>query len=166
MTIENISKVGIRHTTGKPEFAFLLDFRQEDISHLLTNNSLVHPLIKFLTAGYAGGYIDLTKIKDYWELCGCDDAWGPFEGALAGVHKVSGFGRHKYAPRNWQKGLPVSGFYSSALRHLLKVAKGELLDEESGMPNLSHFLWNCFAANWMAENRPIWDDRDNVLEVK
>lgn len=33
-------------------------------------------------------------------------------------------GARKYAARNWEKGMPVSEFYNSAIRHLEKFAAG------------------------------------------
>lgn len=50
-------------------------------------------------------------------------------------------GAKKYSDRNWQKGMPISRYTDSALRHLLKFQNGER-DE----PHLWMALWNCAGA--------------------
>jgi hypothetical protein len=34
-------------------------------------------------------------------------------------------GARKYEPRNWEKGIPISRYYASALRHLIQWANGD-----------------------------------------
>lgn len=49
-------------------------------------------------------------------------------------------GGHKYAPRNWEKGIPFSRYLDSAMRHLNKFLMG-MNDED----HLSAAAWNIFA---------------------
>lgn len=46
-------------------------------------------------------------------------------------------GAVKYAARNWEKGIPLSNYYDSAMRHLQKWLRGDR-DE----PHLIAALWN------------------------
>lgn len=46
-------------------------------------------------------------------------------------------GSHKYAPRNWEKGMPFSRYVDSALRHIFKFIMG-MQDEDQ----LSAAVWN------------------------
>jgi len=58
--------------------------------------------------------------------------------ALLTLSKHFEKGGLKYADRNWEKGIPVSVFYDSALRHLLKWWGGAT-DED----HLTAFVWNA-----------------------
>ena len=49
-------------------------------------------------------------------------------------------GAKKYAPRNWEKGLPWSRCFRSAVRHLFQWLAGAK-DED----HLAHAVWNLFA---------------------
>lgn len=60
----------------------------------------------------------------------------PF-GALQDVVKVLGFGAVKYGRDNWQA-VERQRYVAAAFRHLVAIAKGEELDEESGMPHAAH----------------------------
>ena len=69
-----------------------------------------------------------------------------FGRAIALASQVSEFGATKYAWNGW-KHVP-DGFnrYSDAmLRHLVKEGQGEILDPDSGLPNIGHTLWNSLA---------------------
>jgi hypothetical protein len=46
-------------------------------------------------------------------------------------------GARKYAPRNWEKGLPLSRFIDSAFRHLVQFMDGDREED-----HLAAVLWN------------------------
>lgn len=46
-------------------------------------------------------------------------------------------GSQKYAPRNWEKGMPYSRYIDSAMRHIVKFIMG-MTDED----HLSAAVWN------------------------
>jgi len=69
---------------------------------------------------------------------------------LAGVYER---GAEKYAARNWEKGMPMSRFLDSALRHLNQYAEG-LRDED----HLAQAAWNVFAMMHFEELRPDLND--------
>ena len=52
-------------------------------------------------------------------------------------------GAKKYGENNWQKGLPVSCYMDSALRHYLKYIRGDK-DE----PHDRAFCWNLICCIW------------------
>lgn len=60
----------------------------------------------------------------------------PFK-ALEEVVEVLGFGTIKYGRNNWQK-VERQRYVAAAFRHLIAIAKGEVLDEESGKSHAAH----------------------------
>lgn len=62
-------------------------------------------------------------------------------------------GALKYGEHNWQKGIPISRYIDSALRHLMKDLAGET-DEDPA----AAFVWNCMCAAWTMEHLPEMDD--------
>lgn len=62
-------------------------------------------------------------------------------------------GALKYGEHNWQKGIPISRYIDSALRHLMKELAGET-DED----HAAAFVWNCMCAAWTMKHKPEMDD--------
>ena len=62
-------------------------------------------------------------------------------------------GALKYGEHNWEKGIPVSRYIDSAVRHLMKDLAGET-DED----HAAAFVWNCMCAAWTMEHLPEIDD--------
>ena len=62
-------------------------------------------------------------------------------------------GALKYCEHNWEKGIPISRYIDSALRHLMKDLAGET-DED----HAAAFIWNCMCASWTMEHLPEMDD--------
>ena len=69
--------------------------------------------------------------------------------AMLQVSKHYAEGAKKYAERNWEKGLPISSFIDSAVRHFLKYI-GNYTDE----PHDRAFLWNLLGAIWTHNAHP------------
>ena len=61
-------------------------------------------------------------------------------------------GAKKYGENNWQKGLPVSCYVDSAIRHYLKFRRGD--DDE---PHDRAFVWNLMCCIWEVD----YHDKDN-----
>jgi hypothetical protein len=57
--------------------------------------------------------------------------------ALIEVAKIFEAGAKKYAARNWEKGIPLSRYMDSGLRHAMKFLRGDR-DE----PHLAMAIWN------------------------
>ena len=58
-------------------------------------------------------------------------------------------GAAKYGDNNWQKGIPVSRYVDSAVRHYLKSRRGDT-DED----HASACLWNLLCGVWTIRYRP------------
>lgn len=58
-------------------------------------------------------------------------------------------GAKKYGENNWRKGIPVSRYIDSAVRHYIKYMRGDK-DE----PHDRAFAWNIMCAVWTCENMP------------
>jgi hypothetical protein len=69
-----------------------------------------------------------------------------FAGALETVDAVTTFGAKKYAPHSWATVPDARNrYYDAFIRHILKDAKDEHIDAESGLPHLAHIAWNALA---------------------
>ena len=69
-----------------------------------------------------------------------------FPQALQDVIRVATFGAAKYERSSWKTVSNSHQRYADALhRHLLAIALGEVVDEESGLPHYAHAAWNCLA---------------------
>lgn len=80
--------------------------------------------------------------------------------ALLEVVKVLQFGAKKYAPRNWEKGIPVSRVFAAAMRHAWALFNGEDNDVETGLSHAAHLA--CESLFWLAfviRKTPNTDDR-------
>lgn len=60
---------------------------------------------------------------------------------------------NKYGDNNWQKGLPISRYLSSTIRHYLKFRRGDT-DE----PHNRAILWNLTAILWTCKHIPELND--------
>ena len=58
-------------------------------------------------------------------------------------------GAKKYGEYNWQKGIPVSRYINSAVRHYLKWLRG---DEDERHDRA--FCWNVMCAIWTCKHKP------------
>lgn len=61
----------------------------------------------------------------------------PFD-ALIELSKLFEAGAHKYAPRNWEKGIPLSRYIDSQFRHTSKIMEGDLSE-----PHVTQNAWNA-----------------------
>lgn len=69
-------------------------------------------------------------------------------------------GARKYGDNNWQKGQPLSRYYASAFRHLLKVRDGKE-DED----HLTAAIWNLQAIMWTLEEIREGRLPDSLLDL-
>lgn len=90
--------------------------------------------------------------KPRWDLL-------PFD-ALDEVAIVLKYGAKKYEARNWEKGMAWGRLLAAAFRHLSAWALGRGVDEESGLPHLSHAAC-CVLMLLALEKRNVGtDDRE------
>lgn len=77
--------------------------------------------------------------------------------AIARLARHFEAGAKKYGDRNWEKGIPISRYMDSGMRHLCKYMQGER-DED----HLAACAWNIMCA-MDTEERIL---KDNILEKK
>jgi hypothetical protein len=69
----------------------------------------------------------------------------PFD-ALEQIAKVLTYGAAKYGPNNWRHVVNEPGqnrYLAAILRHVSAYARGEIVDQESGLPHLAHAACSC-----------------------
>jgi hypothetical protein len=62
-------------------------------------------------------------------------------------------GCKKYGDRNWEKGIPISSYIDSSIRHIMKY-----LDGQTNEDHLCAAAWNLMCAMWTEEKRPDLQD--------
>lgn len=73
--------------------------------------------------------------------------------SLQEVVKVLMFGKAKYSEDNWKKvDNAPKRYLDAALRHILAVAEGEWLDEESKLPHLAHCICCLLFLLWFRKS--------------
>lgn len=92
-----------------------------------------------------GAVRDMSSGKGSFDLI-------PVHGLML-VAKQMERGKGKYGARNWEKGMPLSAYLDSGLRHLMKFQAG--YDDE---PHLDAALWNllCLAEGRRRVEAGIW----------
>ena len=94
--------------------------------------------------------------KPKWELLPLD--------AVEEIVKVMTMGARKYAPNNWQHVDDGENRYTAAMfRHMTAISKGEVIDQESGLPHISHVACNALFLTWFELHK---NDIDRVKEEK
>lgn len=73
-------------------------------------------------------------------------------------------GSFKYAPRNWEKGMPWTSVVASLKRHLAAWEKGEDYDPESGELHMAHVLVNASFLVEYYKLFPWGDDRPTSIK--
>lgn len=89
-----------------------------------------------------------------------DQEWTKEELILE-VSKHYEAGCTKYGERNWEKGIPLSRYIDSGVRHLLKHSNGNT-DERHDRA----FVWNMFGAIWTAQNYRSMCDLPYMQTIK
>lgn len=73
--------------------------------------------------------------------------------AMLEVAKHYEDGSKKYSARNWEKGINMSVYVDSGIRHYLKFRRGDK-DE----PHDRAFVWNMLGLLWTHDNKPEMND--------
>lgn len=101
-------------------------------------------------------YRALWNFSDYWEE---SIQSGRHYTMLLEVSKHFEEGAKKYGDSNWQKGIPVRCYIDSAVRHYLKLRRGDQ-DE----PHERAFCWNILCGIWTCEHKPELNEYGRVDE--
>ena len=70
-----------------------------------------------------------------------------YETMMLEVSKHFEDGAKKYGENNWQKGIPVSCYLDSAIRHYLKYLRGD-----NDEPHDRAFVWNVMCCIWEVDH--------------
>lgn len=84
-----------------------------------------------------------------WRACRENGVFPDIYTLLLEVSKQFEDGAAKYGDNNWQKGIPVSVYIDSGVRHYLKHLRGDR-DE----PHDRAFAWNMICAIWTCDHIP------------
>ena len=88
--------------------------------------------------------------------------------AIWDLSAVLTMGAAKYQDRNWEKGIKWGRIFAAAMRHLWAFWRGEIYDQESGLPHPAHAMWCCMVLTHYVrhgekyqkfDDRPIYGDR-------
>jgi hypothetical protein len=108
----------------------------------LDTGAILNLIERFKMTGDSGYLFD--AVRRFFELRG----WNVLECMLeVSIHYKQGM--EKYGAYNWQRGIPVSSFISSAVRHFLRFVYNEM-DERHDRA----FVWNMLGAMWTMKHRP------------
>lgn len=83
--------------------------------------------------------------------------------ATEGMLRVLQFGANKYAAHNWRKGFNWTRLVAASFRHLAAIARGEDIDDESGLPHVDHLA--CCVA-FLSEHQKLKLGKDNRFKVR
>jgi len=71
-------------------------------------------------------------------------------------------GAKKYAPRNWEKGMPYSRYMNSAMRHVNSIMQNDTTED-----HLAAAVWNLMAIMHFQElGDDKWDDLPKYIKRK
>jgi hypothetical protein len=92
-------------------------------------------------------FVRYSDGKRQWQLMDWD--------ALESTVRVLEYGATKYPADNYTKITdPQTQLIPSILRHAISLSKGEIFDNESGLPHAAHLITNCmFAENFRLRNQ-------------
>lgn len=79
--------------------------------------------------------------------------FGSIENALLEVSIHYEEGAEKYGEHNWEKGIPAHSFVDSAIRHYIKLRRGDK-DERHDRA----FIWNLLGLLWTIEHHSELND--------
>lgn len=104
---------------------------------------------------------DIATFQDYGniallEMALCDFTNQNFNCTTTMILEVAKHfedGAKKYGERNWEKGIPVSRYIDSGVRHYLKHLRGDT-DERHDRA----FCWNMMCAIWTCKHKPELND--------
>ncbi|MCB6569510.1 DUF5664 domain-containing protein [Eubacterium limosum] len=94
-------------------------------------------------------YLAANQIIEY--------AFDDMETAILELSQHYEDGAEKYTAHNWRRGIPITRYIDSGVRHFLKHIRGDK-DERHDRAA----LWNIVGAIWTMENKPELDDVDHA----
>lgn len=162
---------GARKSAGKPEWYQFPFWVVTPLLRMLKNiyypvdadgrEYMIQVLVDDMAAWQRGGnrHLEEAAAKALSILSAEETLGTPTLRGLVPVVRVLEFGAKKYAVGNWTRGMPWSVCFNSAMSHLTKLQKGELVDDESGLSHTAHFLCNVAFLLAYRDIFPEGDDR-------
>lgn len=152
---------GARKNGGKPDYGLLplcllIDkMGTRYSSSAVSSTRLPLAIIWSLSVWQKKGDVD-SLIGALKESAGYSTGWNLelFREAV----DVLTYGKGKYAPWNWAKGMPWSVPFACAIRHLIAISKGEDIDPESGCSHWGHVQANILMLLLFSERYPELND--------
>lgn len=126
------------------------------IFHHLNNgwcdNSLEEVLLKFIGYEQYEGFTmkHIRKVLTYKKKDQKVDFTLIPQKQLEGIAKIFMYGCEKYTKDDWKRAEPEL-YIKAAYRHLSRIADGEVLDPESGLPHAHHVSTNMIMYNYLIE---------------
>lgn len=80
--------------------------------------------------------------------------------SLEPMIRVLEFGALKYAPKNWQKSMPLDEILNSMQRHLAAIMDGEEIDSESKISHMGHIMCNAMFYNY---HKSLQDEKSRQI---
>ena len=68
--------------------------------------------------------------------------------AIEGMAQVFGFGAEKFDIDDWKNNGTIRDRIGSIMRHSLAMARGEMIDPESGLPHAYHIMAQAAMVDW------------------
>ena len=164
-------QVGVKHDGGKPPMHLIAwDAVKTAAVH---HDGMIVSMSSFDIA-----VVVQDRLSDWWHGAHMHELAAAFWGSLAAagtgspwrglveVARVLDFGAKKYAPRNWEKGLPHSRTFAAAQRHACARLAGEVADIETGLDHWAHFACELmFSLAFEVRGRTDLDDRPKAAHV-
>ena len=96
-------------------------------------------------------FMETGKTDSLYEavFCFAHDPYYGIENMLLESSKHFADGAKKYSEDNWKKGIPVSRYIDSAVRHYIKWSRNDK-DESHDRA----FIWNLLCAIWTCKHKP------------
>ena len=108
--------------------------------------AVIDGIRKFMSLGYS------IFLKEALRSFVIENKWD-YPTMLLELSKHFEEGAKKYGEYNWQKGIPISRYIDSAIRHYLKWLRGDT-DEAHDRA----FCWNIVCAIWTCKHKPDLND--------
>lgn len=86
--------------------------------------------------------------------------------AILEMAKSFTYGAQKYSPDNYKKGINFRRLIDAAYRHILSIADGVDVDEESGNLHAASVMSNMAMLIYMMKHKPEMDDRYKKKNAK
>ena len=148
----------IRYNEGKVDWTYLpwsygmmKDVERQMFSLPNSWSDNLEDLIAYLDSKDVGVLCCSLLLYDNQDVLADNDAQInlPYN-ALEQVCRVFSYGCIKYQRDNYKiaPGLPLESYIQSMWRHLVQYLRGELVDNESQLPHLSHLACNAFMYLW------------------